>query len=646
MIYAYDQWAQMPTKDIYDTQMMAMAINAAKDMYNRGEQEIKDFRKEYGDFYSPIQKDMDWYSKNVTNKIQNTIDGLYSAGIDPIRSAEGRAAVRKAINSIDTGTISKLKESAINASAFNKAKLELQSKGLFNPLLEKYDGPQLSDYSTVDSGVWNRMSPTPYQNMAAFSKDYFDNIKPISRSMSKNGVNYTKREITEQDLHNIANSHFNDLVTTPQGQLMYKMYLDVFGGDSKAAKKAFNDSVVSGNMDRLYYEDDYNDNWYKNQNLQIGRMRLNIARQNAIARQNGAGRGTSKNGTKSTGNTTEKGQFDYQDFLTGTTAANILAKTSYGPKIGVGGVSDYTPEKVSGFMGAAQKELAEKTYSYNTQSSKRHPLTNPAGNMFDIKDHLWNSARNNILSSSGGLLDIGSRYDRTFNVGAKDMSASDLDAANKKFLSQMSVPASTEHFAKWTQRKKDNDNPDYVLMNLGADKGRIYSADEVALTSAGVDRPKDVPAAVAKTKELRKNLESRYIDGKTMMKSEGFVVGRVGNDGANHIFQKIRVSNKQQFKDAEGNLKSFNFKNLYNDGDVIYYDMGADTQGNPNYKYDFMENMTPVITDQSLGSDRNVLESLGLSSTNVKSDNSVPYLDYSSNEYDDYDDDLLDLMGY
>lgn len=292
MIYAYDQWAQMPTKDIYDTQMMAMAINAAKDMYNRGEQEIKDFRKEYGDFYSPIQKDMDWYSKNVTNKIQNTIDGLYSAGIDPIRSAEGRAAVRKAINSIDTGTISKLKESAINASAFNKAKLELQSKGLFNPLLEKYDGPQLSDYSTVDSGVWNRMSPTPYQNMAAFSKDYFDNIKPISRSVSKNGVNYTKREITEQDLHNIANSHFNDLVTTPQGQLMYKMYLDAFDGDSKAARKAFNDSVVSGNMDRLYYEDDYNDNWYKNQNLQISRMNLNIARQNAIARQNGAGRGT------------------------------------------------------------------------------------------------------------------------------------------------------------------------------------------------------------------------------------------------------------------------------------------------------------------------------------------------------------------
>jgi hypothetical protein len=99
--------------------------------------------------------------------------------------------------------------------------------------------------------------------MAVFTKDYFDNIKPFSRSVSKNGVNYTKKEITEQDLHNIADSHFNDLVNTPQGQLMYKMYLDQTGGDKNAARKAFNNAVVSGNRDRLYYEDDYEDSWYK-----------------------------------------------------------------------------------------------------------------------------------------------------------------------------------------------------------------------------------------------------------------------------------------------------------------------------------------------------------------------------------------------
>jgi hypothetical protein len=42
---------------------------------------------------SPIQKDMDWYNKNVTGKARDTINSLYTHGIDPLRSAEGRAAV-------------------------------------------------------------------------------------------------------------------------------------------------------------------------------------------------------------------------------------------------------------------------------------------------------------------------------------------------------------------------------------------------------------------------------------------------------------------------------------------------------------------------------------------------------------------------
>lgn len=614
-------------------------VNALRQDYQQGIQDFKEFNKEFGLFESPILEDNDIYADLTTGGIARMFNEADRQGIDLLRSAEGRNLIQRYIATRPYGDLAKLRQSAEQAKLFNKAKLELQAKGLYNPLLEPYDGPSMSSYNTLRDGIWDRMSPTPYHNMAAFTKDYFDNIKPFSRSVSKNGVSYTKKEITEQDLHNIADAHFNDLVNTPQGQLMYKMYLDQAGGDKTAARQAFNDAIVAGNRDRLYYEDDYNDNWYKQQNLNISRMRLNIAQQAARARQ--AGKATASSGSGS-GTTNQKGQFDYQDFLIGTTAANVLGKTSVGPRIGVGGVSDYTPEKVSGFMGAAQKELAEGTYNYNFQTPTKSPLG--LGKSFNMTDYLWDKQRSNMLEKSGGLIDIGSRYGKTFNMGAIDMSAADLDVANKSFLSQISVPSSPEHFAQWTQRKSDTDNSDYVLMNLGADKGRIYSADEIALTSAGVNRPKDVPAAIEKTKQLRKNLEQRFIDGKTMMKSEGFVLGRVGNDGAHHVFQKIRIVNKNKYKNANNSdLQEFNYNNLYNEGEVIYYDMGADTQGNPNYSNDFMENMNPVVTDQSLGSDRNVLKSLGLSSTNVKSDNSVPYLDYSS---DDYDDDLLDLMGY
>jgi hypothetical protein len=92
---------------------------------------------------------------------------------------------------------------------------------LYNPLLAKYDGPDINTYSTLDSGIWDKMSPTPYHNMADFSKAYFDNISPVQRRETKDGITYTVSEITEPMLQDIANRHFNDLVNTPQGRLMY-----------------------------------------------------------------------------------------------------------------------------------------------------------------------------------------------------------------------------------------------------------------------------------------------------------------------------------------------------------------------------------------------------------------------------------------
>jgi len=53
----------MPVVDLYDTQMMAMAINAAKDVYDKNLDSIKELRKQTGDFWSPTQSHMDFYNK-------------------------------------------------------------------------------------------------------------------------------------------------------------------------------------------------------------------------------------------------------------------------------------------------------------------------------------------------------------------------------------------------------------------------------------------------------------------------------------------------------------------------------------------------------------------------------------------------------
>ena len=109
MAYAYDRAIALPTMDLYDKQVMAMSINAAKDMYDRGQKEIKDFYEKYGDFVSPIQKDMDWYAQNVTGKASDFINQLYANGVDPLRSAEGRALVAQLVRSMPIGDIAKVR---------------------------------------------------------------------------------------------------------------------------------------------------------------------------------------------------------------------------------------------------------------------------------------------------------------------------------------------------------------------------------------------------------------------------------------------------------------------------------------------------------------------------------------------------------
>ena len=267
-------------------------INEVKNEYLRGLADLKEFNKEYGDFVTPILADQDWYNKNVTGKVRDFINNAYDNGIDLLRSPEGRLALAQLQNSIDIGSVAKLKSSAQNAEKFLESRRQLEAAGLYNPALAKYDGPDMTTYHTLNQGdeagmgIWNKMSATPYRNMSEFTKAYFDNIAPFERSATKNGISYSVSSITPQDLYNIAEAHYNDLVNTPQGQLMYKMYRDQLGSD-EAAKKAFNDAVVAGNLDRLRYSDNYDERAYQMENLAIKRQSLALRRQLAAAKARG-----------------------------------------------------------------------------------------------------------------------------------------------------------------------------------------------------------------------------------------------------------------------------------------------------------------------------------------------------------------------
>lgn len=253
--------------------------NAVYNDYQQGVQEMKDFNKEFGTFQTPILEDQEWWNQNVTDPVRKLINEAYANGVDLIRSPQGRAMISQLIINRPYGDMALVRQSAENAKELIRAQGELEAKGLYDPSYAKYDYPNLSSYSTVGKngqGVFLRRSPTLMRDMATFGNPYFEGMKPNIHSESRNGVSYSVKEITYDDLRRVADAHHNELVSTPQGQIMYKYYQDIARKNGSQdvegdARRMFNDAVADGQLRRIYREDDYNDNYYKAEDLKLKR---------------------------------------------------------------------------------------------------------------------------------------------------------------------------------------------------------------------------------------------------------------------------------------------------------------------------------------------------------------------------------------
>lgn len=214
MITPYDSREALPAWDLFDNDMIRLSIMTAKDKYDEAKKDQKEFLDKYGNFYSPLEQDMAWYKENVTDKFQNTIDDLYARGIDPLRSPEGRAAVRQAMNSVDVGTINAMKQNAITAQEYLKNKAQLEASGKYDPNLEEnYLGYNISDWSTVKNGMWDRLSPTEAMSLKQLTESSFNNRTPhdlTQQDVESFGMKYDPnaryKGFTYNDLLDIANT--------------------------------------------------------------------------------------------------------------------------------------------------------------------------------------------------------------------------------------------------------------------------------------------------------------------------------------------------------------------------------------------------------------------------------------------------------
>lgn len=236
MIYSKDQWIQLPTKDLYDSQIMLASINAARDMYEKGLQETKEFNKLYGDFTSPIARDVDYWYDNTLKPVRDAINYMYDKGIDPTRSAEGRALIQKLINQAPVAKLNQIRQSAKIADEYVKNRGTMQANGLYDPgfeqfaLRDQYGRPvDLSTWSTIDDGTWERTAPYKYESLYDYTSPMFKDLKPhelTKAEVQSFGVKYDPRYqyqgISKGDLERIT----GERIPGVQNDTLYKYYRD------------------------------------------------------------------------------------------------------------------------------------------------------------------------------------------------------------------------------------------------------------------------------------------------------------------------------------------------------------------------------------------------------------------------------------
>lgn len=221
MIYGQDDPMLFPVADLYDSGMMNMYINAAREQYNQNREDMKDFMKTYGDFISPISADMDWVDQQTRGRINDALNYLQQNGIDPLRSAEGRAIIQRVIRDTPTAGINARRQSAENAREYLKNKAALERQGLYNPNFESYrlDGKTINNWNTGNNGIWQETSPLEYKDLNEYTGHIFDKME--DEFISSDGI-YDYTGVSRERRNQALTQQIGGLLGTPLGRFHYE----------------------------------------------------------------------------------------------------------------------------------------------------------------------------------------------------------------------------------------------------------------------------------------------------------------------------------------------------------------------------------------------------------------------------------------
>lgn len=236
MIGMYDEPVAVPIIDLLDSNMMSQYISAAREQYNQAVQEQKDFAKEFGELYGPNANINKQFYDDTRGAVNKGLDYLYQNGIDPLRSAEGRAYIAKIIRERPYAEIANLKAQNESMKTYQRYKAEAMRNGTYDPDFEKFvlGGKTLETWDPSIDGMWTREAPSKYSSLKDWTSNLFDNmqLEYDDEATKRAGGMYQIYSKSDKKMKQILDSNIKDMAKSELG----RYYLNMYGGDIDALK--------------------------------------------------------------------------------------------------------------------------------------------------------------------------------------------------------------------------------------------------------------------------------------------------------------------------------------------------------------------------------------------------------------------------
>ena len=236
MIGMYDEPVAVPIIDLLDSSMMSQYISAAREQYNQAVQDQKEFAKEFGELYGPNANINKQFYDDTRGAVNKGLDYLYQNGIDPLRSAEGRAYIAKIIRERPYAEIANLKAQNESMKTYQRYRAEAMRNGTYDPDFEKFvlGGKTLESWNPSTDGIWTREAPSKYSSIKDWTSNLFDNMElEYDPELTKQaGGMYQVYSKSPKKMQQILDANIKDMAKSDLG----KYYLNMYGGDINALK--------------------------------------------------------------------------------------------------------------------------------------------------------------------------------------------------------------------------------------------------------------------------------------------------------------------------------------------------------------------------------------------------------------------------